>query len=120
MCSAGEMPNVGLRARRHIAFRLLPYLFTLYIIAFLDRVNVSYAGLGMARDVGFTDRIFGLGAGIYFLGYFLFEIPGALIVERWSARRAVKAKPQVRLPPEKTPRGSPPEKIGAIGPLFLP
>ena len=69
------------------AWRLLPFLFVLYIIAFLDRVNVGYAGLEMARDLAFSDRVFGLGAGIFSIGYFIFEIPGALIVERWSARR---------------------------------
>ncbi len=79
--------EVADRARRRIAWRLLPFLFLLYLVAFLDRVNVGYAGLEMAHDLGFTDRIFGFGAGIFFAGYFLFEIPGALIVERWSARR---------------------------------
>jgi MFS transporter, ACS family, tartrate transporter len=74
---------------RRIAFRLLPYLFLLYIIAFLDRVNVSFAGLEMARDLGFSDHVFGLGAGIFFIGYVVFEIPGALLVERWSARRLI-------------------------------
>jgi ACS family tartrate transporter-like MFS transporter len=67
--------------------RLLPYLFVLYIIAYLDRVNVGFAGLEMSRDLGFSDKIFSLGAGIFFIGYFLLEIPGAIIVERWSARR---------------------------------
>jgi MFS transporter, ACS family, tartrate transporter len=81
------LPALADRARRRIAWRLLPFLFVLYLVAFLDRVNVGYAGLEMAHDLGFTDRIFGFGAGIFFAGYFLFEIPGALIVERWSARR---------------------------------
>ncbi len=67
--------------------RLLPYLFLLYIIAFLDRVNVGFAGLEMSRDLGFSDRVFSVGAGIFFVGYFLLEIPGAILVERWSARK---------------------------------
>src|ERR1700678_553754 len=74
-------------ARRRIALRLLPFLWLLYVIAFLDRVNVAYAGLQMSQDLHFSDRVFGLGAGIFFVGYVLLEIPGALIVERWSARR---------------------------------
>jgi len=74
-------------ARRRIALRLLPFLWLLYVVAFLDRVNVAYAALEMSHDLGFSDRVFGLGAGIFFLGYVLLEIPGALIVERWSARR---------------------------------
>ena len=74
-------------ASRRIARRLLPFLFILFVIAFLDRVNVSYAALEMTRDLSFSDSVFGLGSGIFFLGYFLLEIPGCLIVERWSARK---------------------------------
>jgi MFS transporter, ACS family, tartrate transporter len=59
----------------------------LYAIAFLDRVNVAYAALEMSHDLRFSDRVFGTGAGIFFIGYVLLEIPGAVIVERWSARR---------------------------------
>ncbi|HZP33836.1 MAG TPA: MFS transporter [Candidatus Acidoferrales bacterium] len=81
------LPDAGLRSTRRIARRLLPFLFVLYVVAFLDRVNVGYAGLEMSRDLHFSDKIFGLGAGIFSIGYFLFEIPGALIVERWSARK---------------------------------
>ncbi len=73
-------------ARRRVAIRLLPFLWLLYVVAFLDRVNVAYAALEMSHDLGFSDRVFGLGAGIFFVGYVLLEIPGALIVERWSAR----------------------------------
>ncbi len=58
----------------------------MYIICFLDRVNVTYAGLEMTKDLGFTSEIYGFGAGIFFVGYFLLEIPGTLIIERWSAR----------------------------------
>jgi MFS transporter, ACS family, tartrate transporter len=74
-------------ARRRIARRLLPFLWLLYVIAFLDRVNVAYAALEMSHDLRFSDRVFGTGAGIFFIGYVLLEIPGAIIVERWSARR---------------------------------
>lgn len=73
-------------ARGRIAIRILPFLWLLYVVAFLDRVNVAYAALEMSHDLGFSDRVFGLGAGIFFIGYVLLEIPGALIVERWSAR----------------------------------
>jgi ACS family tartrate transporter-like MFS transporter len=79
--------EIGLTARRRIARRLLPFLFTLFVIAFLDRVNVSYAALEMMHDLSFSNRVFGFGSGIFFVGYLLFEIPGCLIVERWSARK---------------------------------
>ena len=78
---------VAQRTRKRIAWRLLPFLFLLYVIAFLDRMNISAAALQMPGDLGFSDRVVGLGAGIFFLGYFLLGIPGALIAERWSARR---------------------------------
>jgi len=77
----------GLHTRRKVAVRLLPFLFVLYVVAYLDRTNISTAALQMPRELGFDDRVFGLGAGIFFAGYFLLEVPGALIVERWSARR---------------------------------
>jgi len=75
------------RARKRIGWRLLPFLFLLYIIAFLDRMNVGAAALQMPGDLGFNDKVVGLGAGIFFIGYVVLEIPGALIAERWSARR---------------------------------
>lgn len=74
-------------ARKRIAWRLLPFLFLLYIVAFLDRMNISTAALEMPRDLGFNDSVVGLGAGMFFIGYVVLEIPGALIAERWSARR---------------------------------
>ncbi len=79
--------DVAHSARRRIAARLLPFLFVLYIVAFLDRMNVGAAALQMPGDLGLSDRALGLGAGVFFLGYVLLEIPGALIAERWSARR---------------------------------
>jgi MFS transporter, ACS family, tartrate transporter len=73
--------------RRRVALRILPFLFLLYIISYLDRANVAFAKLPMSEDLGFSEAIFGFGAGIFFLGYLLLEIPGALIVEHWSARK---------------------------------
>ena len=80
-------PDVAQRARDRIAWRLLPFLFILYVIAFLDRMNVSAAALQMPKDLKFDDGVVGLGAGIFFIGYLVLEIPGALIAEKWSARR---------------------------------
>ena len=77
--------------RRRIAFRLLPFVFLLYIINYLDRTSVAYAALGMARDLGFDDRVLGLGIGIFFLSYVPLQIPGAVLAERWSARGVICA-----------------------------
>src|ERR1700755_1381037 len=79
--------ETGDTARRRIAIRLLPFVFRLYVICYVDRVNVSFANLRMSAELGFSDRIFGLGAGIFFVGYVLFESPGTIVVERWSARK---------------------------------
>src|SRR5207247_11104114 len=73
--------------RRKVAWRVLPLVFLLYIVAYLDRANVGFAKLRMAGDLKFSEEVFGLGIGIFFLGYLLLEMPGALLVERWSARR---------------------------------
>jgi MFS transporter, ACS family, tartrate transporter len=74
------------QTRRNIAVRLLPFVFLLYITNYLDRTSVAYAALGMARDLGFDDRVFGLGIGIFFLSYVALQIPGAVLAQRWSAR----------------------------------
>src|SRR5215472_2414684 len=75
------------RTRRRVTLRLIPFLAFLYILAFLDRANVGVAKLQMQRDLGFNDAVIGFGSGIFFLGYLLLDIPGSLIVERWSARK---------------------------------
>jgi ACS family tartrate transporter-like MFS transporter len=78
-------------ARHYIALRLLPFLFVLYVTNYLDRTSVAYAAIGMARDLGFDDRVFGMGIGVFFLSYVALQIPGALLVERWSARGMICA-----------------------------
>jgi len=76
------------RARRKAYWRLLPLLFLCYVIAYVDRSNVAIAKLTMTRDLpGFDDAVIGFGAGLFFWGYFLLEVPGSLLVEKWSARR---------------------------------
>ncbi|MCI0537372.1 MAG: MFS transporter [Verrucomicrobiales bacterium] len=75
-------------ARKKAFRRLLPLLFLCYVIAYVDRTNVAIAKLTMTRDLpGFDNAVIGFGAGLFFIGYFLLEIPGTLIVERWSARK---------------------------------
>src|ERR1051326_7054153 len=78
--------ETGESARTRIAWRLLPFLFLLYVANYLDRTNIAYAQLGMKGDLGLTDSVFGTASGIFFIGYFALQIPGALLVERWSAR----------------------------------
>ena len=78
--------DTGASARNRIARRLLPFLFLLYVANYLDRTNIAYATLGMKGDLGLTDSVFGTASGIFFIGYFALQIPGALLVERWSAR----------------------------------
>ena len=97
MAVASSPPMAPIAARfadhtRHlIAVRLLPFLFVLYVANYLDRTSVAYAGLGMSRDLGFSDKVFGMGAGVFFISYVALQIPGALLVERWSARRMISA-----------------------------
>ena len=74
------------RAIRRISFRLIPFMFVLYIIAYLDRVNVGFAALQMNTDLGLSHAVFGWGSGIFFIGYFLFEIPSNIILHRIGAR----------------------------------
>ena len=79
--------EAGRRATRRIAYRLLPFVFLIYIVNYIDRVNVSFANLRMSADLNFSDRVYGFGVGMFYITYVLFEIPGAIIVERWSARK---------------------------------
>ena len=65
----------------------MPFLFLLYIVAYLDRINLGFAALQMQRQLGFTDSMYGLGAGIFFAGYFLFQVPSNLVLARVGARR---------------------------------
>jgi len=69
--------------------RFVPFLFVCYVAAYLDRVNVGFAKLTMAVDLRFSDTVYGLGAGIFFIGYFLFEVPSNLLLHRIGARRAL-------------------------------
>src|SRR5215207_9525613 len=78
---------VGERALTRIRWRLLPFLGLLYVVSYLDRVNVSFAKLTMNAALGIDDAMYAFGAGIFFIGYFLFEVPSNLILERVGARR---------------------------------
>lgn len=73
-------------ALRKVRWRLIPFLFILYIVAYLDRVNVGFAAIDMNRDLGFSAAVYGLGSGIFFLSYTLFEVPSNLILARVGVR----------------------------------
>jgi ACS family tartrate transporter-like MFS transporter len=85
-----QIPSTAVDAtalRRKVAWRILPLVVVLYIVSYLDRANVAFAKLRMASALGFSDGVFGFGIGVFFIGYLFLEIPGALLVERWSARK---------------------------------
>lgn len=74
------------RVLRKITLRIVPFIMLLYLIAFIDRVNIGFAALTMNEDLGFSSTVFGVGAGIFFIGYFLFEVPSNLILNKVGAR----------------------------------
>lgn len=71
---------------RKVSARLIPFLFLLYMVAFIDRVNIGFAKLQMATDLGLSDAAYGVGAGIFFIGYFFFEIPSNIVLHRVGAK----------------------------------
>src|ERR1700740_1095405 len=72
-----------------VSWRILPLLMLCYVIAFLDRINIGYAQLQMKQTLTFSDATYGFGAGIFFIGYFLFEVPSNLLLERIGVRKTL-------------------------------
>src|SRR3954468_14541939 len=72
---------------KKVTLRLIPFLFLCFSISVLDRVNIGYAALQINKDLGFSNAVFGLGAGIFFLGYFLLEVPGSAMMTKVGARK---------------------------------
>jgi len=77
------------RVYTKVTRRIIPFLFICYVFAYLDRVNIGFAALQMKLDLGFSDAVYGLGAGIFFLGYFLLEVPSNLLLEKIGARKTL-------------------------------
>jgi D-galactonate transporter len=77
------------RVYRRVNLRLIPFLFICYVAAYLDRINIGFAQLQMKADLGFSDAVYGLGAGIFFFGYALFEVPSNLLLEKIGARKTL-------------------------------
>lgn len=87
MTNVESSPTDEKQTMRIVTLRIVPFIMLLYFIAYLDRVNVGFAAITMNRDIGLSDAAFGFGAGVFFLGYFLFELPSNLILHRVGARR---------------------------------
>jgi MFS transporter, ACS family, tartrate transporter len=85
----GRMPTSERRLLTKCAWRLIPFMGLLYLVNYLDRVNAGFAALTMNKDLGFSPSIFGFGAGIFFAGYLLFQIPSNIVLERVGARVSV-------------------------------
>src|SRR5271165_1249649 len=77
----------GTALYRKVTWRLIPFLFACYILAYIDRVNVGFAKLQMQADLGMSDTVYGMGAGLFFVGYFLLEVPANMMLRRLGARR---------------------------------
>jgi len=74
------------RVLQRISWRIVPFIMLLYFVAYIDRVNIGFAALTMNKELGFSSSVFGFGAGIFFIGYFLFEVPSNLVLEKVGAR----------------------------------
>ena len=79
--------SIEWKTMKKVYLRLLPFCFVLYFICYLDRVNIGFASLTMNKDLGLSSYVFGLGAGAFFWGYFILEVPSNLILDRVGARR---------------------------------
>jgi MFS family permease len=86
MASESLSESIEENAYAKAARKLIPFLFICYVVAFLDRVNVGFAKLQMAPELQFSDAVYGFGAGIFFIGYFIFEVPSNIILEKVGAR----------------------------------
>src|SRR5689334_6697168 len=82
-----DSANLETQVVSKLTWRLMPFLFLLYIVAYLDRINVGFAALQMQQELHFNDAVYGLGAGMFFAGYFFFQVPSNLALQRIGARR---------------------------------
>ena len=92
--TTGKAPRVAESAPLNALFskinwRIIPLLLIAYMVAYLDRINIGYAQLQMKQTLPFSDAVYGLGAGIFFIGYFLFEVPSNLLLEKIGARKTL-------------------------------
>src|ERR1044072_5971175 len=85
--SGEESSELQQRTMKRVAARLMPALLILYIIAYLDRVNVTFAQDQLEADLGFSVAVYGFGAGVFFIAYFIFEVPSNLALHKFGARK---------------------------------
>src|SRR5580765_1420886 len=83
---AADGGDIGKIAYGKVFWRIVPFLMLCYVVAYLDRVNVGFAKLQMSQDLAFSETVFGLGAGVFFVGYFLFELPSNILMHKLGAR----------------------------------
>ena len=74
---------------RRITLRLLPFLMVLWVLSWIDRVNIGFAKLQMLADLNFSETVYGIGAGIFFIGYFICEVPSNILLEYVGARKTI-------------------------------
>jgi D-galactonate transporter len=87
MQASGPSSQFEASVYRKITWHIMPFLFLCYVLAYVDRVNVGFAKLQMQQDLGMSDAVYGFGAGVFFIGYFLFEVPANMMLQRIGARR---------------------------------
>ena len=81
-----DVTDIEQQTIKRVTKRMIPFLILLFVVAFLDRNNVGFAALRMNDDIGISQTLYGLGAGIFFLGYFIFEVPSNVLLHRYGAR----------------------------------
>src|SRR5438034_11604271 len=79
--------QIEARTTRKVLWRIIPFVFALYVVSYIDRANIGYAALQMNQELGLSGSAFGFAAGVFFIGYFLFEVPSNLALARFGARR---------------------------------
>ncbi|SFI34583.1 D-galactonate transporter [Collimonas sp. OK307] len=87
--AAGHLPDEIDRTYRKVAIRLMPFLVLCYFVSYIDRANISFAKLQFMNDLGFSEAAYGFGAGLFFIGYSLFEVPSNIMMQRVGARRTL-------------------------------
>src|SRR5471030_93559 len=80
------LPRIETETMRKVTLRIVPFLMVCYFIAFVDRVNAGFAALHMNHDIGLTSAAFGLGGGLFYISYVIFEVPSNLAMQRFGAR----------------------------------